>query len=341
MIIENAVETSVNAVIDIIHVLGMFVTTLAFNFNSVAADGAACNNMGAQGESGSNIVTARLGNDTNVTREHLVYSRSKDSSNLFKSGAILNIGTRKTTADIQQGKLESKLLAFVEHFASAANGIIESVFVEATATDVEAKIEIQGLDDHVRQSLPRFHDHQFIPHSNDVEVQLLGKFKKFASSGERSSKLETKLAKGVGVIGQNSKDKLSIREESLDLVKFFSIIKCHLLDIVLLRVTNERLLFAWISIDDARRVDAMAEDLLDFSLASTIETNSKGSQHLDNRLIRVTLYSYCHIRIRLKNPLSSGRMSVGKDTYHKRVRFWAKEISISSAGGIFHQDLQP
>ena len=159
------------------------------------------------------------------------------------------------------------------------------------------------------KNLPRFHDHQFIPYSNDVEVQLSGKFKKFASSGKRSSKLETKLAKGAGVIGQNSKDKLSIREESLNLVKFFSIIKCHLLDILLLRVTNERLLFAWISIDNARRVNAKAEDLLDFSLASTIETNSKGSQHLDNRLFRVTLYSCYHIRIRLKNTIERKNVS--------------------------------
>lgn len=152
--------------------------------------------------------------------------------------------------------------------------------------------------------MPRYQNHQFIPHSNDVEVQISGKFKEFASSGKRSSKFETKLAEGVGVIGQNSKDKLSIREERLDLVEFFSIIKCHLLDILLLRVTNERLLFAWISIDNARRVNAKAEDLLDFSLASTIETNSKGSQHLDNRLVRITLYSYDQISIKIRNFLS-------------------------------------
>lgn len=147
MIIENVVEASVDAVIDIIHVFGMFVTTLTFNLDSVAANGTTCNNMGAQGESGSYIVSTRLGNDTNVTREHLVYSRSKDSSNFFKSDAILDIGTRETTADIQQGELESKLLAFIEHFASAANSIMESVFIEAAATDVKAKIEMQELDE--------------------------------------------------------------------------------------------------------------------------------------------------------------------------------------------------
>jgi hypothetical protein len=135
---QNAVERTVHAIVDIVHILGMVITTFTMNTVSITANSTASNNVSANGECRGNIVAARLSNNANVSREHLVNCGTKDSSYFFKSNAILDISSRETTANIKQGEIETKFLSFIKHFASTIDSIGKSIFVEATATNMEA-----------------------------------------------------------------------------------------------------------------------------------------------------------------------------------------------------------
>jgi len=73
----------------------------------------------------------------------------------------------------------------------------------------------------------------------------------------------------------NAKEKLGIGCELLDLVELIRVVERHLLDVLLSCIANVGFGLAWLSVDDARWVNASLECKLNLSFGGTVETSTE------------------------------------------------------------------
>ena len=125
--------------------------------------------------------------------------------------------------------------------------------------------------------------------AGDVETECFGQSEKLGSGVHVGTKLLAQAAETLRVVREDTEVELCIRGESLDLVQLVAVVKGHLLDVFLGGVAEVALSLARLGIDDARRVDARAQDKLDLRLAGTVKARSKGSQQANDHRVRVAL----------------------------------------------------
>lgn len=69
------------------------------------------------------------------------------------------------------------------------------------------------------------------------------------------------------------------------LVKLISVVECHLLDALVRRISNERLGLAWMGVDDAGRINAHAEHLVNLGLGGAVKAGPElGQEAHDTRV---------------------------------------------------------
>lgn len=249
---HDAVEGSVHAIVDVVHVRRSLVE-LSCNGcggKDIGGDSTASNHLGGEGEGRSDKVAAGLGNDTDIGSKERVDSGSQDACDLLKGDAFSDMGRGESTTDIQELEVESIVASLVKDAASADNSLSKGIGIKASTADVERD-------------------------SNDIQLQFLSERQQSCGGVEGCAKLESQLAERLGVIGQDAEDQLSLGVEALDLVQFLGIVKSHHADIVVVCILDERVLLARVSVDDARGVDTYVEDRLDLVLGGAIEPCSE------------------------------------------------------------------
>ena len=249
---HDAAEVAVDAVVEVQHV--------AFDVENWVLDSATGNDVAGDGESRGSVVTARLGNDTNGRREVGV-----DSSGEHSRHVVEGLGD-ETSTNIQGVRVEAESNSLVEDVARIGDSLEESTWVRSTRTDVESN-------------------------TSNVEIKLLGQGEKFRSGVHVGTELLAQSAKTLRVVREDAEVQLSIREKGLDLVQLITVVKSHLLDILLGSVAQVALGLARLSIDNTRRVNTLAQDKLNLRLAGTVEARSKSSQQANDHGIRVALDS--------------------------------------------------
>lgn len=72
-------------------------------------------------------------------------------------------------------------------------------------------------------------------------------------------------------------------------MELICIVECHLLDIVAGSIANIRVRLAWLSIDDAARVNISFDNLFNLGFGGTVKASTKCCQELNDSLIGVAL----------------------------------------------------
>ena len=155
----------------------------------------------------------------------------------------------------------------VEDVASVLNSFQECQWIGGTGSDVEAD-------------------------TNDVETQFFSQSEKLICRIHSSSKLETQAAQARGVISGDAQEELGSRIELLDLVKFICIVESHLFDSLAGSVAHIGVGFAWLSVDNVRRINTHLQDHINFGLRGTVETGAKLRQETEDLRVRVALDRY-------------------------------------------------
>lgn len=253
LVVEHyAAEVAVDAVVEVKHV--------ALDVEDRVLDGATSDHVAGDGESRGSVVTAWLGDDTDRRREVGVDSSGEDGGHVIES--LRN----EATTNIQSVRVEAESNSLVENVARISDSLEESTRIRSTRTDVEGN-------------------------TSNVQIKLLGQGEKFRGGVHVSTELLAQTAEALGVIREDAEVELCIREEGLDLVELITVVKSHLLDILLGSVAQVALGLARLSIDNTRRVNTLTQDKLNLRLAGTVEARSKSSQQANDHGIRVALDS--------------------------------------------------
>jgi len=127
-------------------------------------------------------------------------------------------------------------------------------------------------------------------HADNVQLQLLGSLEQTFGHVHGSTEFLAQAAEGGGIVGRDPQEQLGCREKLLDLVQLIDIVKGHLADTLLGGEAQVAFGLARLGVDDARRINAHGQDLLDLGLAGTVKTGTHLSQELKNAWVGVALH---------------------------------------------------
>lgn len=254
---HDAGEVAVDAVVEVDHV--------AVLGGVGVGDGAARDDVAGEGEGGGDVVAAWLCDDVDVRGDVLVEGFTEDRGHGFE------VLAGEAAADVDGLEGEALRGCLVHDGAGVADGFEEGEGVAGSGSDVEADADY-------------------------VEVQLLGEREELFRGIQRSSKLHAEAAQAGGIIGDDAEEELGIWEELLDLVELVGVIESHLLDSAVRCVSNVRLGFAWLGVDDTSWVNAHLQDLLDFGLGGTVKPSSQLGEKANDFGVGVALDRYFNVR---------------------------------------------
>jgi len=262
---HDAVERTVHAIVDVVHVRGVPALLRRQDLAEVARNGSASNDLGRERESRAHIVTAGLGNDTNLGAEQRVDGRTQDGGHLLECDPFSHMSRWESTSNVQKVERKAIVLGLVKHTAGTDHCLTKGIGIEAATADVETN-------------------------SNHVQVQLPGRSQQESSGVQRCAKLESELAERLRIISQDAEHQLSIGVEALDLVQFLRVVKGHHMNIVGAGILDKRVLLARVGVNDAAGVDAHFKHRLDLVLGSTVETGAERGQKAHHHGIGVALH---------------------------------------------------
>lgn len=247
---HDAREVAIDTIVEVDHV-GLLA-------RGWARHRAASNDVAGQCECGGDVVPPWLSDHVDVGWNVLLESIAENN------GHGLKVLARESASDIDGVHLVSKRLSLVHYSARIADSLEESQWVASSRSDVEGD-------------------------TNDVQAKLLGDCEELLGGVQRSTELHAEATQAGGVIGDNADEKLSIREEFLDLVKLVGVVESHLLDSVGRCVADVGVGLAWLSVDDAGWLGAHLKNLLDLGLGGTVETGAERLEQTKDHWVWVAL----------------------------------------------------
>jgi len=218
------------------------------------------NDVGCQSKGAGNVVAARLGNDADA-RGEVGLQRVTQVARELLEGLLA-----EAAAHVERVQFMANLGSLVEYDTGVLDRLQESAGILGARSNVEA-------------------------HTNNLEVEVVGQLEQLRSHIHGGTELHAQPAEAGGVVGQNTKVELCIREGGLDLVQLVGIVKSHLLDADLLSIAQVGLRLAGLSVDDAAGIDARLKSQIDLRLGSTVESVAKLGHKTEDLGVRVTLDS--------------------------------------------------
>jgi len=145
MIEEDAVERTIEAIIDVVHELLVSISILDLRirfafFVTLRSDGSPSKDIGGKGIGCSDEKSSRLSNESHAGafRKERSKGRTKHRSSALKSDPSVNQRRRKSTTHVKYTKDEAVLSSLVKHNPSPMNGIRKGIDISATTANVEA-----------------------------------------------------------------------------------------------------------------------------------------------------------------------------------------------------------
>ena len=250
---DDAGEVAVHAVVEIEHVVCLARVRVA---HVTAGDHVAGERVRRRDE-----VATRFAEDTHGRRKVGVNSLAERGSHGLEQVA------RKATANIKVAKLVTDGGRLVENAARILHGFDEGRRIGGARANVEAD-------------------------AHHVEAKLAGEREQVRSAIERGAKFEAEAAERRGVIGEDAEVQLGVGEQGLDLVQLVGIVKGHLLDTLFGGVANVRAGLARLRVNDASRVNAQVEHLIDLGLRGAIEAGAERGEQAEDLRVGVALDGY-------------------------------------------------
>ena len=285
VIVEQAVEGGVHAVVDVVHdgLLGRVVAALL--------DHSFGNDAHAQSERRTGVVAAGLGNHAQLLRVAVeLIERVGGKEALERAvdlgGHLVEQVHHVRRAGIAAAQVEQvhaaaavRLARIVEQATRVLDRFAEGARRHLTAADVEA-------------------------HADEVEAELHRQVDQLGRGVHVGTELHAELAHGILVVGDDAEDALGRRMVGLDLVQLCLVVEGHVVDAGLVRIADHARLLARIGEYDAVRRDAQVEHLLDLVLAGAVEAGAQERQQLEHHHIRVALDSivrFCSFKLVVKS----------------------------------------
>lgn len=125
--------------------------------------------------------------------------------------------------------------------------------------------------------------------THDIEAQVLGESQERLSGVHGSAELHAEAAHARRIVSQDAEKELGTGVELGDLVELVGVIKGHLLNPDRLDVADVRVGLAGLGVDDALRVGAHGQDLLNLGLGSAVEAGAKLGKEAEDLGVRVAL----------------------------------------------------
>ena len=217
--------------------------------------------VGCKRKGTSNVISAWFANDADVWWKVVVQSSVKYTGKHIE-GVIC-----ESAANIKKLEVKSNRRCLIENISCVPNRLDKRPWIACTRSDMKAD-------------------------SNNVQAKVFGKTQEHLCIFKARTEFGTQAAEASGIVGQNTQHKFCTREECLDFIEFVDVVKSHLFDTFLSSISDVRLCFAWLSIDNAARINSQFQDSLNFGLGGTIKPGTKVGQEAEDFIVGVALDSW-------------------------------------------------
>jgi len=252
MVKEDAVEGLVDSIIDVIQKVLLVGSSIGRSLGKY---------IDSQCVGCGNEVSARFGDQFSIG-ESLIQQGTNSIGDSSEGDRGILIISGPSSSEIELGEVESVLLGHVEKVSGRSNSGDE------------------GLDRHAaRSNVERY--------SNKIELQFLGNGEDLVPLIAGCSKLGRESADRVGIVCDDSEQKLGFGVALGDLSEFVGIVEGHHLNPGVLGILDVGHHLGWVRINDSMGSNSRSQDLLDLGLGSAVKVDSKGSQSFNNGCVGV------------------------------------------------------